>query len=413
MPEAVVHGLEPVEVAEEHPGLVARALGAGDRMSQPVEQQRPVRQPGERVVEGLVERLLDGARVVQCQARVLGEREHDLLVARAVLAVRLTRADDEHAGELPGLVDRRGDAGDDAGRERLVLESIDPAADRIGDHQRALPQRAAADPVDDRRPAAARQDFGVHPHRGDELRMAAVIGVDQPHHRDLVAEQLAGALRHGLEHLVHRPVDDRPLQPREALEQLLPLPKRTEQTGVLGGMAIGVRPEAALGGDQAQRPQGENENSPHRRNERVLDTRERLLASPRDHEAQSGLVVQRDRERDAFPDALDADRVRSLGGDVDQRIDAGLPGGIADRDEHGPVLHEADDLGIDVLGDPDDRRPHRLLLVVDPRKMREQLGELLGRPGLVPSLGAHQPTARTTSVWLWKPATPRVRAISP
>ena len=110
----------------------------------------------------------------------------------------------------------------------------------------------------------------------------------------------------------------------------------------------------------------------------------------------------------------------------DELLDPCVAGRIADRDQHGPVAHQADDLRLDVLGDADDRRSHRLRLVVDPGEQREQLGELLrgpagarlrfaalaARPGRIRRF-VHQPTASTTSVWLWKPATPWVRAISP
>jgi len=88
--EAVVDGLEPVEITEQDTGLMTRPVGARQRVSQPVKQERPVRQPRERVVEGLMQRVLNGAGVVQRQARVLGQRQHDLLIARAVLAPRLS-----------------------------------------------------------------------------------------------------------------------------------------------------------------------------------------------------------------------------------------------------------------------------------------------------------------------------------
>ncbi len=42
----------------------------------------------------------------------------------------------------------------------------------------------------------------------------------------------------------------------------------------------------------------------------------------------------------------------------------------------------------------------------------EVLGQLLRSPGVRERIHRH-PSARTTSVWLWKPLIPRVRAISP
>ena len=57
--EAVVHELEVVEV-DEGDGRDRRVgpADAGQRVLDPVEEQRPVRQPGERVVERLVAQLV-------------------------------------------------------------------------------------------------------------------------------------------------------------------------------------------------------------------------------------------------------------------------------------------------------------------------------------------------------------------
>jgi hypothetical protein len=88
-----------------------------------------------------------------------------------------------------------------------------------------------------------------------------------------------------------------------------------------------------------------------------------------------------------------------------------LPGGEPDRAHHPPVYEHRGDLGL--------QHPYRLVdggdgggrLVGVRRHHLKQLDQLLGlevrrwRPG--------HPSARTTSVWLWKPFTPRVRAISP
>ena len=52
--ERVVDDLEAVEVDEEDDDVFASAVGPGERLAQPVEQERAVGQPGERVVEGVV-----------------------------------------------------------------------------------------------------------------------------------------------------------------------------------------------------------------------------------------------------------------------------------------------------------------------------------------------------------------------
>ena len=56
----VVDLLEPVEVGEQDRGVGVRAPGALGGVLEPLLQQRPVRQPGERVVQGGVAQLLGG-----------------------------------------------------------------------------------------------------------------------------------------------------------------------------------------------------------------------------------------------------------------------------------------------------------------------------------------------------------------
>ena len=56
--QAVVHLLEVVEVEEQHRQRVPVAAGERQRMADPVAEERPVGEPGERVVERLVDQLL-------------------------------------------------------------------------------------------------------------------------------------------------------------------------------------------------------------------------------------------------------------------------------------------------------------------------------------------------------------------
>jgi hypothetical protein len=53
-PEAVVDLLEPVEVEQQQPDPLAVAARLGQRLPEPVVEQRPVRQPGQGVVVGEV-----------------------------------------------------------------------------------------------------------------------------------------------------------------------------------------------------------------------------------------------------------------------------------------------------------------------------------------------------------------------
>ena len=106
--EAVVDRLELVEVAEQDrrrcaPRARARASAwRGGRASSVA-----VREAGERVVERLVDRVLDGAGVGQGHARVLGEGDEDLALGLPSRRGPGVAGDDEAADDLAALADRR------------------------------------------------------------------------------------------------------------------------------------------------------------------------------------------------------------------------------------------------------------------------------------------------------------------
>ena len=58
VPVRVVHGLEPVDVEEEHRDRVLVALGARQAVGEPVQEQVAVGQAGERIVQRLVRQQL-------------------------------------------------------------------------------------------------------------------------------------------------------------------------------------------------------------------------------------------------------------------------------------------------------------------------------------------------------------------
>ena len=72
MPEAVVDELELVDVEEQDGDLFLRALGARKSVVEAVDEERTVRQPGERIGQRLAHRV-GGARRRERHARVLGE----------------------------------------------------------------------------------------------------------------------------------------------------------------------------------------------------------------------------------------------------------------------------------------------------------------------------------------------------
>ncbi len=107
--EAVVDVLEGVEVDEQDSDPRAGAGGAGERVVEPVHEQQPVRQPGERVVERLVDGILDRLRIGQRQARVLGQCDQHVALGGGVPPSRPVGGDDEAADHLAVLANRRGE----------------------------------------------------------------------------------------------------------------------------------------------------------------------------------------------------------------------------------------------------------------------------------------------------------------
>ena len=89
---AVVDLLEVVDVDEEHAGRHLRALGPGERMLEPVAQQRAVGEPGQRVVQRLVAHPLLAAQPRQRRAEDRGHGAHE---ARLVVGDLALEARDE------------------------------------------------------------------------------------------------------------------------------------------------------------------------------------------------------------------------------------------------------------------------------------------------------------------------------
>ncbi len=200
VPERVVDGLEVVEVEQHHGEQPAVPHGAAQRVVDPVEHQRTVRQPGQRVVQGLVLQL--ALQLVPAyggpQRRGDGLDERDVVLG-PVPGVRAGGADD-----APGVLvagDRAAQRGPhpEPGRrlvvrERRVVDHV-VGVDQLVAHQRPAGQRVLVEVEHDGHPVRQR---GRH-HLGG----AAVLGAAQ-HPRDQPGVAGVDQL-HGLAHqLVQR-----------------------------------------------------------------------------------------------------------------------------------------------------------------------------------------------------------------
>ncbi len=389
MAEAVVDRLEAVEVDEQDRDVAPAALGALESVGEAVAEQRPVGQARQRVMQRLVDHRVDGLRVRQGKARVLGERDQHLAVGQAVPATGRVAGDEHTAHDLAVLEDGRGHRGlqpaIDEHRHRLVgLRVV------LGHDQPALGDGAAADALAD--PAAA--DLVVQPlgnaHARHDQQALAVVGLAQQHRRLLVAEHLAGQHDDRIEDIVQRrAARDRPLDPREPLEQALAL---------------------AQGADDVVVAQGQRERPRHGPQKARLDGVQRLVGAGHDQMALA-LVADRDDQHRRLSSAGHRKRVRPRRGrGGEDRLLGHLVVRPANRMRDRAATDQRDRVGVQRLGHALDGRAHRDSLVVGRRDHRQELGELLRGPV---SLRSRHATASTTSVSLWKPVTPRVRAISP
>ena len=164
--QAVVDDLELVEIDEEDGERRAGPLRAGQRVRQAVEEERPVGQPGERVVQRLVAQVVDGALAADGAAEDTGQRPHEphVLVAEAA---RDAGVDAQDAERLPADVGHHhGDAGAHAERTqprrveaRLGVRVLDH--DRLGALQRVTGQGVAQGGPDPPALAPARDGHGA------------------------------------------------------------------------------------------------------------------------------------------------------------------------------------------------------------------------------------------------------------
>ena len=338
------------------PERAARVFG----LAQAVQEQGPVRQSGEGIVEGLVGGLLRGLRIVQRKAGMLGEGEDRVALHLAVSTTGPARPQRECAHQLASLIHGRGDHGpqpvesdvEDAPWVGLVVLDDDRPVlrDRVAGHPDV--HVCSPDSVEDlRRVSNGRND----------LDHGWLFGVDQAEVHELVTEQLAGAPDDCVENVLQvLAAGDGALQRHQPLEQPLSLAKLTDQL------------------DASQR---ETEDLAHPPQQVHLPPRKALVPHSRSQKDGSVLPDRRGHPRAEaeLPElSLEPGLTRGLD-ERDDRLGAGLE---TDRRHHPSVANHRSQLGVDRLGHPLDASLHRVVLVGEGGDDRQELCQLLGRPAL-------------------------------
>jgi hypothetical protein len=264
VPDAVVHGLEVVDV-EDHQREPARvAVRAGALAREGLVEVAPVVEPGECVEVGELARLAELQRVLDRGRRVLGQplEVADVLLAEA--AGGIARVDGEVADPAAlGLERHRHAAVDQAGLRRLL------GVVAVGDLDRAGPR-----PV--RRP---RDRLGSVDGEASCRHRRRALGSFEPHERGVDAFQPRAGLERPGENLVEvdraRDVREEPAPPALLLR---PVDRGRELTGELvhplfeglhdlADALVGL-PAGAPGDDHEQGRENDDGRTERRRDDR-------------------------------------------------------------------------------------------------------------------------------------------------
>jgi len=338
MAERVVDRLEAVQVDEQH-----RHLGAAARQGvpEPVDEQRAVGQPRERVVQRLVDHRADGLGVGQGEAGVLGQRDEDLLLGACVGALGAVGAHAQRTDDLALLVHGRG---------HRRLGALDDVQAVVG-----------------------------HRARGDDV-VGRGAAVDEVQRRGRVVEQLGRGADDRVEDAIERrTVRDRALDRAERLQEPLALAQVLQQPGVLQRLLLGAHPQRALVLDDVQQLQrlGQPAGQPaQQRDLRGLVG----VAAAGDEQRAVAAVVERDDERRAGRAPGDGHGA-AAGGDGGQQLALGhLDARPAVGRRERAVAHERRGLGVQRLGGALDAALGHEVARVQAAERDDELREAFGLP---------------------------------
>ncbi len=138
MAEAVVDGLEVVEIREQNRRDLGGAAAACERLRDPIHEQRAIWETGQRIVKREVRHRVCDARVGQRNARMHRERDQHLLLGQAVCPATTVRGHRQCPDDRAVLLDRSGHRS----LKTLVTERLEavPAGLVVLDNDRAGPR---------------------------------------------------------------------------------------------------------------------------------------------------------------------------------------------------------------------------------------------------------------------------------
>ncbi len=370
--EGVVDDLEAVEVDDHQCHQAAGAPGLRQGLVRPGGELRPVRQAGQGIVQRVVAEPADQHLVVQRHRRVVGDRLEQVDVAGYEAA---------HLAEP--VVHRQRTDGLPVVAQRRQHGLVDTAQLQVVTHGRVVPTDEDRVGVPEQRPGRLGGDAGrvlverhdraaVEPPDGD-------LGVAEAQHLGgLPAQQLAGLVEHGGQHVVGLRRDAQlAAEPEQPLEAAVPVGERgvgavARHQHHAGGDQRDGGDEAEAEGEQWHQPdEGAGRGEPDPGHQAPQPRQRWLPVVPADDHAEDdevhrhGRAAGEDRpgplppavSRAAAPD--DAEHRESDGrvGEDQRDVDAGLEQGLAPVQQHdqGRSDHAGDE---EVVGDGVEERQH-------------------------------------------------------
>ena len=403
VPKAVVDAFEGVDIEEQHRRGRSHAAPANQTLVEPIAEQRAVGESGQRIVQCRVKHLARSGGVRDGQAGVIGKGDECLPLRLTVAPSDDRGGHHEAADGLAILADRSAGGGPHAepGQRRQGGRMVEIVLDH--DH----PVLLQSEPTGSGTHGPARdllervQRDAVRSHHSKDARH---VWVEEAQADELATDQLGNAGHDHVENFgQRRPVCDHALDGRECLQKPLALAD-------LGRLPLAGAPRRPLALEQTQVAKRQVHDSSHTAQQGPFLAAEWDVAGTSDDNPHLVVVTQPAGGGAAAAQSRDLDRVLAGRDPLQQPARHGTRR-KADLCCKPATDHDRGDFGLDRIRYPLHCQAHHCRTARRRTDGGEELGELLGRPAV--QRGHLQLMASTTRVWLWKPDTPLVRAISP